>query len=475
MPDAVVVGSGPNGLAAGITLARAGLSVTVLEAAETVGGGARSAILTLPGYIHDVCSTVVATAVASPFFASLDLARLGVEYRHPDAPLGHTLDGGSAVLLERSVERTAHGLGRDADRYRRLMAPLVRDADRLLPWLLGPPLRVTRHPLSQARFGLPALLSGDGLARLVFRDAPARALLSGLAAHSMLSLRAPASASFGLALALMAHTRGWPVVRGGVQLLSDALARELLRLGGRVETGVRVTSLAELPPARATLLDLTPRQVVEVAGERLPRGYRRRLAAFRYGPGVHKVDWALSGPIPWRARELGRAGTVHLGGTYAEVARSEEAVHHGRVAERPFVLIVQATMFDASRAPRGRHTAWAYCHVPHGSDQDVTERIETQVERFAPGFRDLVLDRASRTAARMEAYDANYVGGDINGGLQDLRQIVARPVLGRDPYRTPLRGLYLCSSSTPPGGGVHGMCGHLAARSALRHEFGIVV
>lgn len=471
--DAIVVGAGPNGLAAAITLARAGVGVRVLEAADRPGGGTRSDELTLPGFIHDDCSTVVGTTLASPFFRELGLDRLGVALDHPAVPVAHALDGGRSVVLERSVDATAARLGRDGAAYRRLLGPLARDADRVLPWAFGPVLRPPRHPIAQARLGLPGLLPVTGLARASFREEPARALLGGLSAHSMLPLGAVASASFGLVLALVAHAVGWPVVRGGTERLSEALVAELRRLGGELETGTRVSDLGDLPAARAILLDLTPRQVVAVVGDRLPSGYRRTLERFRYGPGVFKVDWALDGPIPWRDPKLAGAGTVHLGGTLGEVARSEHDVHRGRIPERPFVLLVQASVADPTRAPAGRQTGWAYCHVPSGSSVDMTERIEAQVERFAPGFRDRILGRAMRNAPAMEAYDPNYVGGDINGGVQDLRQLLARPALRWDPYATPVRGLYLCSSSTPPGGGVHGMSGHLAARSALRREFGI--
>jgi phytoene dehydrogenase-like protein len=470
--DAIVVGSGPNGLAAAITLAREGLGVAVIEAAGTVGGGTRSAELTIPGYVHDVCSTVVAMALASPFLARLPLERLGIELVHPDAPLGHVLAPDRAVMLERSVEATAAGLGRDGPAYRRLIGPIVRDADRLLPWILGPVVKPPRHPIAQARFGLPAILPARLLGRLAFRGSAAPALLAGMSAHAMVPLDALASASFGLVLAMTAHHVGWPVVRGGTQRLADGLANELRRLGGTVETGRLVTSLDELPPARAVLLDLTPRQVVAVAGDRLPEGYRRALERFRYGPGVCKVDWALSGPIPWRAPELARAGTVHIGGTLDAVALAERSVHRGRPAESPFVLVVQASRSDPSRAPAGGHTVWAYCHVPPGSTIDMTGAIEARIESSAPGFRDLIVGRSTLTAPEMERHDPNYIGGDINGGLQDLRQLLARPVVSNDPYATPAPGLYLCSSSTPPGGGVHGMSGYLAARSALRREFG---
>jgi phytoene dehydrogenase-like protein len=471
-PSANVVGSGPNGLAAAITLARAGVRVRVFEAAEMPGGGLRSAELTLPGYIHDVCATVVATALVSPFFETIDLGARGVELAHADVPLGHALDGG-AVLLHRDVDQTADGLGRDGAAYRRLLAPLVRDAraGRLMPSILAPPLRLPRHPLAMARFGLPAMAPVTTLGRILFRESAARALLAGLSAHAMVPLGQPVTASFALVLAMSAHGVGWPVVRGGSARLAEALVGLLCSLDAEVVTGSLVSSLGELPPARATLFDVTPRQLVAIIGERLPARYRRSLERFRYGPGVCKVDWALSAPIPWRAAELAAAGTVHLGGTADELEAAERAVHTGRVADRPFVLLVQATAADPSRAPEGRHTAWAYAHVPHGSDEDVSARIEAQIERFAPGFREVILGRSVRSAAQLEAYNPNYVGGDINGGLQDLRQLVARPILRRDPYRTPMPGIYLCSSSTPPGGGVHGMSGYLAARSALRHEF----
>ena len=465
--DAVVVGSGPNGLAGAIPLARAGRSVVVLERADSVGGGCRSAELTLPGFVHDTCSTVQALALVSPFLRKLPLREHGMELVHPAAPLAHPLDDGSAVLLERSVADTARSLGPDADAYRRLFMPLVRDAEELVGEILGP-LRPPRHPLVMGRFGLSAVRSASGLARSRFEGERARALLGGCCAHSMLSLRAPVSAAFGLVLALSAHWVGWPVVRGGSQRLADALASHLRSLGGEVETGRAIESVDELPQADATLLDVTPRQVLRLAGHRLPQGYRRRLGRYRYGPGVFKLDWALDGPIPWTAPEVARAGTVHLAGTLEEVAASEDAAFRGLSHERPFVLLVQATHFDHARAPEGRHTAWAYCHVPSGSTRDMTHAIEAQVERFAPGFADRVLARSAMDAAEVERRNPNCVGGDINGGVQDLRQLFTRPVARAVPYATPVPGLFLCSSSTPPGGGVHGMCGYHAAQAALR-------
>jgi phytoene dehydrogenase-like protein len=470
--DAIVVGSGPNGLAAAITLAREGLAVRVYEAAPTIGGGIRSAELTLPGFIHDPCTTVVATAVASPFLASVDLARHGVELIHPDAPAAHALPDGRSVLLERSVQATADGLGVDGPAYRRLMAPLVEDADRILPWVLGLPIRPPRHPIAIAKFGIRAIASSTILARL-FREERAPTLLGALSSHALTPLRQPATASFGLVLALAGHAVGWPVVHGGSQRLADALVAELVDLGGEVVAGHEIRSMDELPPVRATLFDVTPRQLVRIAGDRLPDGYRRALERFRYGPGVCKVDYALDGPIPWSDQRLARAGTVHLGGELPDIERSEVEVARGRMPVRPFVILVQASRFDESRAPAGAHTVWAYAHVPHGYPGDASGALEAEVERAAPGFRDRIRARAVHTAPQLEAYDANYVGGDIGGGAQDLRQLFTRPVIRWDPYATPVRGLYLCSSSTPPGGGAHGMCGHLAARSALRREFGV--
>jgi phytoene dehydrogenase-like protein len=469
--DAVVVGSGPNGLAAAIVLARAGRRVTLIEGAETVGGGCRSEELTLPGFVHDTCSTVHALALASPFLSSLPLAQHGLELVHPDAPLAHPLDDGSAVVMERSVEETARGLGPDAQAYRVLFHPLVRNADELMREILGP-LRPPRHPLVLARFGTSALRSATGLARSRFEGERARALLAGCCAHSMLSLRTAASAAFGIVLALSAHQVGWPVARGGSQRLSDALASHLRSVGGEIQTGRWVESLDEIADAGATLLDVTPRQLVRLAGHRLSGRYARRLGRYRYGPGVFKLDWALDGPIPWRAAEVARAGTVHLGGTLDEIAAAEETVSNGEHAARPFVLLVQPSLFDPTRAPPGKHTAWAYCHVPNGSARDMTEAVEAQVERFAPGFKDLIAARSEMNSAEVERRNPNYVGGDINGGIQDLRQLFTRPVARPVPYSTPIAGLYICSSSTPPGGGVHGMCGYFAAGFALgrRHR-----
>jgi phytoene dehydrogenase-like protein len=466
--DTVVVGSGPNGLAAAITLARAGRSVLVLEANETLGGGVRSAELTLPGFVHDICSAIHPLAKASPCFAELQLDEHGLEFVEPPAPLAHPLDDGTAVVLERSVEKTATGLGPDADEYAKLMTPLVEGADRLQPFLLGY-RPIPRRPIFTARFGLKALRSAVGFAKR-FEGERAKALFAGLAAHSIQDLRRSPTASFGLVLALFGHAHGWPLVRGGSQQLADALASYLRALGGRIELGRRVESIDELPKARTVMLDVTPRQLVRLAGHRLPARYLRALRRYRYGPGVFKVDWALHGPVPWAAEGCAQAGTIHIGGTLEEIAASEAATARGEVAERPFVLAAQQSRFDETRAPRGKHVLWAYCHVPNGSTVDMTERIEAQIERFAPGFRELIAGRSAWGPAEVERHNENYVGGDINGGVQDLRQLYTRPVIRLNPYSTPLDGLYICSSATPPGGGVHGMCGYWAARSALERH-----
>lgn len=468
--DAIVVGSGPNGLAAAITLLRAGRTVRVYEAAKTIGGGTRTEELTLPGFRHDVCSTILPLTAASPFMRTIDWAAHGVELVHPDAPVAHALAPDRAVLLERSVAATAAGLGdHDGRAWRALFGPLVRDASKLGRELLRPVIHLPRHPLALARFGLPALRSTSGLARARFRDEPARALFAGLAAHAMLALDRPLGASFGMVLGMYAHAVGWPMVRGGSAAVANALAAEVRALGGEIQTGVRVTSLDELPASRAAILDTTPRAAVAIAGDRLSGRSRRALQAFRYGPGVFKLDWALDGPVPWRDPNFARAATVHLGGSLDEIAMSEAAVAAGRHPDRPYVLMVQYHPWDPSRAPDGQTTAWAYCHVPAGSDVDMTDRIEAQVERVAPGFRDRILARSAMGTAAMEAHDANYIGGDINAGVQDIRQLLFRPTVSLDPYRAGA-GVYLCSSSTPPGGGVHGMGGHLAARSALAHD-----
>lgn len=464
--DAVIVGAGPNGLAAAIALAMAGRSTLVVEAGPTPGGGCRSGERTLPGFVHDHCAAVHPLGAASPFFRALGLERHGLEWIEPPAPLAHLLADGTAVTLERSIAATAAQFPRDRAAYRDLVEPLVERFDVLLPMLLGP-LRVPAAPLLLARFGLSALRSLRGLVQARFLGEPARALLAGIAAHAMIPLDAAATASFALVLTIAAHAVGWPIARGGSQAIIDALVARLRQLGGELEASRPVADLAELPRARAYLLDLTPRQIVAVAGDRLPARYRRRLAAYRYGPGVCKLDWALRAPIPWRDPACARAGTVHLSGSLADIADATARVHAGELPPLPFILLAQPSLIDRTRAPDGMHTAWAYCHVPHGSGVDATAAIEAHVERFAPGFRERILARATRTAVDMERYNPNYVGGDINGGLADLRQLFFRPVARIDPYATPAPDIFLCSSATPPGGGVHGMCGYWCARSVL--------
>ena len=468
--DAVVVGSGPNGLAAALTLARAGLGVEVFEGAPTIGGGTRTEALTLEGFRHDVCSAVHPALVSSPFFRSLDLAGLGIVLRQPEVAFAHPLDGGRAAALYREVGETAQHLGGDAAAYEDLMGPLVEWLDRIVPYVLGPMRSIPRDPLALARFAMVGTPSIQRTARRFSTDA-ARALVAGAAAHSMEPLTAPLTSAFGLLLTALGHGVGWPVVEGGSAAITQGLANELRRLGGVVHTGQWVTSLAELPPARAVLLDTSPRAFVALAGGQLSRRAGRPWARFRPGWGTCKVDWALDGPVPWRAEACRRTATVHVCGTFDEVARSEAAVRAGRHAERPFVLVAQPTVVDPTRAPAGKHTLWGYCHVPNGSPVDMTERMEAQIERFAPGFRDLVLARRVRTADVAEFHNPNLLGGDVNGGAASLRQTVFRPVARWNEYRTPVEGVYLCSASTPPGGGVHGMCGVAAAEVALRDRF----
>lgn len=467
--DAIVVGAGPNGLAAAIVLARAGLRVVVYEAQDTIGGGCRSAALTLPGFVHDICSAVYPMAVASPFFRSLPLSDHGLTWIEPPAMLAHPFDAGvPAAVVVRSVAETARGLDEDDRGYRRLLGTVTDLWPRIEDVVLGPPA-VPRHPIALARFGLLALQSADRLTRRYFSGERARALVAGAAAHGMVPLEIVPSGAIGLVLGALAHAVGWPIPRGGAQKLADALGSCLRSFGGEIVTGAPVTAIEDLPPARAILCDLSPRPMLRIAGRSLPDAYRQRLARYRYGMGAFKVDWALDAPIPWRDSAVARAATVHLGSSMEEIARSERDAWEGRVSERPFVLLVQPSLFDETRAPKGKHTVWAYCHGPHASTADMLPAIERQIERFAPGFRERVLARHVMTPADLEHHNPNLVGGDIAMGITDLRQMVARPTWRW--YRTPRRGLYLCSASTPPGVAVHGMCGYFAAQCALRDVF----
>ena len=470
--DAIIVGAGPNGLAAAVALARAGLSVYVREAAPVIGGGTRTEELTLPGYLHDVCSTIHPMALASPFFRKLPLAQYGLEWVHTPTLIAHPFDDGRVITLERTLDATERALGSDGAAYRDLVEPFVERWEDLVEESLAP-IRFPKRPFFMARFGLPALRSVDSLVRARFENDHTRALFAAIAGHCMLPLDWATTASFGLMLCVTGHAVGWPLARGGSKQITAALAAYLHELGGVIETDAPVTSLEQLPPARAIMLSLTPRQVLSIAGDRLPTRYRHQLQRFRYGPGAFKIDWALSGPVPWNNPRCTETPVLHLAGSYGEVLASERAPWDGTETERPFVLFVQPTLFDPTRAPPGGQIAWAYCHVRHGSTTDMTAAIEAQVERFAPGFRDLILKRNVMTPADLEAHNNNMVGGDINEGAQFMRQLFFRPVARWDPYRVPGEDIYLCSASTPPGGAVHGMGGYHAARSALRHTFGL--
>ncbi|MBN8850518.1 MAG: FAD-dependent oxidoreductase [Sphingobacteriales bacterium 50-39] len=468
--DAVVVGSGPNGLAAAIALQREGLSVLLLEARAEIGGGMRSAELTLPGFLHDVCSAIHPMAANSPFFSTLPLEKHGLEYIYPPVAAAHPFDDGTAAVLSGSVLDTARLLGADERAYIRLFEPLVRDWPSIAPDVLGP-LHFPKHPLLMAAFGLKALPSAVRLAGRWRTDA-ARGLWGGMAAHSMVPLTKVTTAAIGLVLMISGHLKGWPLPRGGTASLGRALASYFTSLGGKIQTNFEVKSLDQLPSSRAVLLDLTPRQLLRLGGHRWSSLYQSQLARYRYGMGVFKIDWALDGAIPFTAEECRRAGTVHIGGRLEEIVASEQTVWDGGHAEKPYILLAQQSLFDATRTPRGKHTAWAYCHVPNGSTKDMTGTIEMQLERFAPGFRERILARHVMNTEQLESYNANYIGGDINGGAIDVRQLFTRPALRSSPYRTSAKGIYICSASTPPGGGVHGMCGYYAAKRALRDLFG---
>lgn len=470
--DAVVVGSGPNGLAAAIAMQQAGISVKVIEGKSTPGGGMRTLPLTLPGFLHDVCSAVHPLGVGSPFFRSLRLKNYGLEWIYPELALAHPFDDGTAAILDQSIIKTAQSLNEDADAYIQLLDPLVNSWDRIELDLLGP-LKFPRHPLALAKFGLSAIQSATGLANRTFTGKLAKGFFAGLAAHSIMPLENTITSAIGLVLAISGHKIGWPVPRGGSGEIARALVAYFESIGGQIETERFIQSYADLPPSRIKLFDVTPRQLLNIAGNKFPATYRKQLERYRYGQGVFKIDYALSGPLPFTSQACRRAGTVHLGGTLEEIAEAEKSVWEGKHHEKPYVLLAQQSVFDNSRAPNGNHTVWAYCHVPSGSTVDMTKNVENQIERFAPGFRDLVLERHVMNTADIERYNPNYVGGDINGGVQDLGQLFTRPVLRLSPYTTPLKDTYICSSSTPPGGGVHGMCGFYAAKKALKDHYDI--
>ncbi|MCJ8209599.1 NAD(P)/FAD-dependent oxidoreductase [Mucilaginibacter sp. RS28] len=467
--DAVVVGSGPNGLAAAIVLQREGLSVLLLEGKETIGGGLRTAELTLPGFKHDMCSAIHPLAVGSPFFQTLPLEQFGLKYIYPEVNAAHPFDGGTAAILTNSLQETAALLGVDKDRYLKLLGPVVASWPGLAADVLGP-LRFPKHPLDLASFGLKGLQSATRLGN-TFSTPEARGLFAGMAAHAIQPLSNLATAAVALVLMANGHLKGWPLPEGGSQQIADSLAAYFVSLGGKIETGTYITGIKQLPSSRALLFDVTPKQLLQIAGERFSSIYTRQLQRYRFGMGVFKIDWALDGLIPFTAEGCRKAGTVHLGGTLEEIAASELQTSKGAHPDRPFVLLAQPSVFDHTRAPEGKHTAWAYCHVPNGSTRDMTAAIEDQVERFAPGFKERILAKHSFNTMQMEAYNPNYIGGDINGGVIDITQLFTRPALRLSPYRTSAKGLYICSSSTPPGGGVHGMCGYHAAKQALKDVF----
>jgi phytoene dehydrogenase-like protein len=471
--DAIVVGSGPNGLAAAILMQQNGLSVLLVEGKETIGGGLRTAELTLPGFLHDICSAVHPLAVASPFFETLPLAAQGLEYIFPAVAAAHPFDDGTAAIIKTSIEDTVQLLGADADVYNKLMQPVVTGWPLIAPDVLGP-LHFPKYPMAMARFGFTALTSASHLVKR-FKTAKARGLIGGMAAHSIQPLTNAATSAVALVLMAQAHLKGWPIPKGGSVSIANALASYFLSLGGKIETNFYVESMEQLPSAHTVLFDITPKQLLQIAGHRFSSIYKWQLERYRYGMGVFKIDWALDAPIPFTAPGCHDAGTIHLGNTFEEIASTEQQCWDGKIVEKPFVLLAQPSLFDSSRAPTGKHTAWAYCHVPNGSKINMTVAIEKQVERFAPGFRERILARHSFDTAGMEEYNPNYIGGDINGGVIDLCQLFTRPALRWSPYKTSAEGIYICSSSTPPGGGVHGMCGFHAAKRALKDIFGLNV
>lgn len=467
--DAVVVGSGPNGLSAAITLQQAGLSVLLIEGKSTIGGGLRTAALTLPGFHHDICSAIHPLFVGSPFFEKLPLVQHGLDFINPPLPAAHPFDGGTAAILSSSIEETGQLLKKDQRAYANLIKPLVNQWPLIIKNILGP-LHFPKHPFALAQFGINALQSAKNISKK-FKTIEARGLWAGMAAHAIQPLTNTASAAIGLVLMAAAHLRGWPIPKGGSQKIADALASYFISLGGKVETNRYIHSLNQLPSSKAVFFDVTPKQLLEIAGHTFSPLYTWQLKKYRYGMGVFKIDWALDAPIPFTAQECQKAGTVHLGNTFEEIAASEQDTNNGKHPEKPFVLLAQPSLFDHSRAPEGKHTAWAYCHVPHGSTKDMTEAIEKQVERFAPGFCKTIIAKHTMNTAQIESYNPNYIGGDINGGVIDIGQLFTRPALRLSPYRTSSKGLYICSSATPPGGGVHGMCGYHAAQRALRDVF----
>jgi phytoene dehydrogenase-like protein len=471
--DAIIVGSGPNGLAAAILLQQNGLSVLLLEGKNEIGGGLRTAELTLPGFKHDICSAIHPLAASSPFFETLPLALHGLEYIFPQTAAAHPFDDGTAAVLLKSVTETARLLGNDEQAYLDLMQPVVKNWPLIAPDVLGP-LHFPKHPLLMAQFGLHAISPSTLLANR-FKTKEAKGLLAGMAAHSIQPLSNFATSAIAMVLMAQGHLKGWPLPRGGSQQIAKALASYFISIGGKIETSFYVESLNQLPSSHAVLFDITPKQLLKIAGHKFSSIYKWQLERYRYGAGVFKVDWALDAPIPFKVEAVKQAGTVHIGNTFAEIAESEQLVWKGKHPDKPYVLLAQQSIFDASRAPAGKHTAWAYCHVPNGSKEDMTGIIERQVERFAPGFRNTILAKHTFNTAQLEEYNPNYIGGDINGGVIDIGQLFTRPVLRVSPYKTSAKGLYICSSSTPPGGGVHGMCGYHAAKKALKDIWGIKV
>ncbi len=469
--DAIIVGSGPNGLAAAITLQKAGLSVLVVEGKDSIGGGMRTLELTLPGFKHDVCSAIHPMAVGSPFFANIPLHEHGLEFIPAPLAAAHPLDNGETAILSKSIKETATSLGIDHDAYLSLIEPLVESWPKIAADVMSP-LHFPKHPLLMAQFGLNAMKSASWVANR-FVTEKAKGLWAGMAAHSIQPLTNYSTAAIGMVLSAVGHVHGWPIPKGGSQSIANALASYFVSLGGKIETNFMVQSLNQLPSSSAVLFNVTPKQLLQIAGDRFSPLYKWQLERYRYGMGVFKIDWALSGPIPFTSPECKMAGTVHLGNTFSEIAAGEQLSSSGGHPEKPFVLLAQQSLFDSSRAPEGKQTAWAYCHVPNGSTVDMTKAIENQVERFAPGFKDLIIARNVMNSMQMEAYNPNYIGGDINGGIIDIGQLFTRPALRSSPYRTSAKGIYICSSSTPPGGGVHGMCGFHAAATALNDVFKI--